>query len=427
MGDREFLEFVQPVDRPHIGRVLKRVADTQIPQCLPSTLQVHSDLRVATLIIVSIGGVSEGYLVGVNVESEGVHAGEELAVDLVPPGCLLRDGEKEELQSEAGGLVPSTTLSGCIFGKVKAALSNACGGADQSLMGTLERLCHLGEEEHWLLDVDEFNIEQPSTMLGKGGFGMTLTANFRGSPVALKVPAPMQENPLAVLPAFFNELRVLRRVRHPHIVLFFGAAIEARTLSIVLAFERLFGHTLTDEVTPPPDGPSPAGRRQMLLEIAGALRFLHDQRPSIVHGDVKSDNVFVEHVGSGRRAKLLDLGLARLMGHHMEAFGGSVRWAAPEVLSPWPGVHPGTAADVFSFGRLIYFAVLGQTPHRDCTKNELHQLACRGHVPSLAWPESCAALQIEAMSLTHTCLMLDPAVRPAMDVVQGRLHHWPIC
>eukprot|EP00812_Abedinium_dasypus_P008353 NODE_211_length_1802_cov_341.460790.p1 GENE.NODE_211_length_1802_cov_341.460790~~NODE_211_length_1802_cov_341.460790.p1 ORF type:complete len:551 (-),score=153.60 NODE_211_length_1802_cov_341.460790:132-1670(-) len=425
MEDCKFLDVVQPLDRERVRAMLEGVANTQIPQCLPSTLQLHRKWRVATLTIVSIGGTSEGYLVGVNAESEEVPAEEEWVLDLVPPAVALHEGEKEELQSEAAGSIPSTTPSGCIFGKVKAALSDACAG-DQDLIVALERLSSMGGQEHWLLDVDDLEIDRDphAPVLGRGSFGTVVPASLNGIPVALKVPRATYN--ARALPALFNELRVLRRLRHPCIVLFLGVCICTRSVRVLLVFERLFGNTLTKEVVPPPDGPSPADRRQMLLEIASALRFLHAQRPNIVHGDVKSDNVFVEHVGSGKRAKLLDFGLACLMTLHAEPFGGTARWRAPETMSRVPGVHPGTPADVFSFGCLIYFTIIGRGPLQDCTPDEVRQLAHQGYVPSLTWPQSSVPLQIEAISLVHTCLTFDPALRPTMDVVQGGLQRWPV-
>ncbi|CAE8647604.1 unnamed protein product [Polarella glacialis] len=41
-----------------------------------------------------------------------------------------------------------------------------------------------------------------------------------------------------------HELRMMRVIRHPNIVLFYGACIEEESREVALVFEKVSGHTL---------------------------------------------------------------------------------------------------------------------------------------------------------------------------------------
>src|SRR5437762_1024900 len=100
------------------------------------------------------------------------------------------------------------------------------------------------------------------------------------------------------------------------------------------------------------------GRAEALVvrhvaEIARALGYLH--RLGIVHGDVKPQNAVLAGPPAGRRALLVDLGLAGVQ----PAARGSLEYAAPEVLE---GAPPDAASDLYSLGVMLHELLSGANP-----------------------------------------------------------------
>ena len=78
-------------------------------------------------------------------------------------------------------------------------------------------------------------VMRTNARLGTGGFGEIRIASFCGAKVAIKVPARNGAN--SWLQSFGYELRILRRLRHPNIVLIHGVIIDAEGIDISLVLE----------------------------------------------------------------------------------------------------------------------------------------------------------------------------------------------
>lgn len=98
------------------------------------------------------------------------------------------------------------------------------------------------------------------------------------------------------------------------------------------------------------------------------------------------------------------------------------RWAAPEVLARLQGCTS-PAADVFSFGRLLYMISTGRTPLKDSTESEIVEHARTGQCPELDWPESMPLLE-EVSGLCEACMSVEPNSRLGMVEVQRSVRAW---
>ncbi|CAK7313144.1 Interleukin-1 receptor-associated kinase 1 [Vulpes lagopus] len=147
--------------------------------------------------------------------------------------------------------------------------------------------------------------------IGEGGFGCVYRAVMRNTLYAvkrLKEGADLEWT--TVKQSFLTEVEQLSRFRHPNIVDFAGYCAESGFYCLVYGFlpngsleDRLHFQT---EACAPLSWPQ---RLNILLGTARAIQFLHQDSPSLIHGDIKSSNVLLD---DRLMPKLGDFGLARL-------------------------------------------------------------------------------------------------------------------
>ena len=205
---------------------------------------------------------------------------------------------------------------------------------------------------------DRYELQQ---LLGQGGMGSV----WRGQDLLLQRPVAVKrvELPLHLPQADRDSLRqrVLRearaaaRVSHPRLVTIYDVVEEDGTVFLVQ--ELVDAPTLKAVVLE--DGPLPVAQvatigRQLVEGLAAA------HRNGVVHRDVKPSNVMVLPDGG---VKLADFGIASLHGDpQITATGvvvGSPAYMAPEQAT---GGKVGPAADLWSLGATLYFAVEGEPP-----------------------------------------------------------------
>lgn len=303
-------------------------------------------------------------------------------------------------------------------------LSQAFGGLMGEAYGSIfNELRKRGKDEHWLLSKDEVDLGDPPQQLGLGACGAVLAATLHGSPAVVKVPKKEQDGyDLERVRTTINELRVLRRTRHPNVVIFFGAYLDEQSSSLSLVFERIQGLDLSILVENPKALRNRFGCHCIVLGIWSALRYLHGQRPRVVHGDVKPSNIMVEGWRFEPRARLLDFGLSRLCTPSAEGMGGSVRWMAPELLLAGSDCRPDPTTDIFSAGRLMYFLATGTPPLEGVNREVIRNLAAGACVPALSWGhmDSYAA---EMKTSCNQCCQVKPSSRSTSAEQHERLLH----
>ncbi|XP_061033992.1 interleukin-1 receptor-associated kinase 1 isoform X2 [Eubalaena glacialis] len=204
--------------------------------------------------------------------------------------------------------------------------------------------------------------------IGEGGFGCVYRAVMRNTVYAvkrLKEEADLEWT--TVKQSFRTEVEQLSRFRHPNIVDFAGYCAQSGFYCLVYGFlpngsleDRLHVQT---QAWPPLSWPQ---RLDILLGTARAIQFLHQDSPSLIHGDVKSSNVLLDE---RLMPKLGDFGLARL-----SRFAGANPSRSSAVAQtrtvrgtlaylPEEYVKTGRLAvetDTFSFGVVVLETLAGQ-------------------------------------------------------------------
>ncbi|XP_057973897.1 serine/threonine-protein kinase CTR1 isoform X2 [Malania oleifera] len=157
----------------------------------------------------------------------------------------------------------------------------------------------------WLeISWDELHIKE---RVGAGSFGTVHRAEWHGSDVAVKV-LTVQDFQDDQLKEFLREVAIMKRVRHPNVVLFMGAVTKRPHLSIVTEYlprgsmYRLIHRPTSGEVL------DHRRRLRMALDVAKGINYLHRLNPPIVHWDLKSPNLLVD---KNWTVKVCDFGLSR--------------------------------------------------------------------------------------------------------------------
>ncbi|MDP7161928.1 MAG: serine/threonine-protein kinase, partial [Phycisphaerae bacterium] len=208
--------------------------------------------------------------------------------------------------------------------------------------------------------------------------------------VAIKVlPRKLSENADYVR-MFYKEGKAAAKLNHPNIVQAIDVGEAGGFHYFVM--EYVEGHTLWDELrqglwdVPPAiaEAPDQAGkaeadqvRRQqvkqlfgeaealdIVIQIARALEHAHSQ--GLIHRDVKPKNIMIATEGSVRKAKLADMGLARLTADVEAARLEAGRaFGTPYYISPEQirgDVDVDFRADIYSLGATLYHLMTGRVP-----------------------------------------------------------------
>mmetsp|Transcript_36166 Transcript_36166/g.112609 ORF Transcript_36166/g.112609 Transcript_36166/m.112609 type:complete len:654 (-) Transcript_36166:8-1969(-) len=276
----------------------------------------------------------------------------------------------------------------------------------------LARITQIAREERWLIEHEELHTK-PQEVLGSGGYGKVISGYFSYTSVAVKMTRmdlteADEGDRKAWIVDLLNEIRILRHVRHPNVVQFYGATIDEQAGDVRLVLELVKGPCLESLILKG-GGPTRAlqasDQFKAITDTCRALCYLHSRKPSIVHGDLKGTNIIMEldPCLPGRfRAKLLDFGLARKLTRNPEPMGGTLMWVAPEVVRNPRKV--GLSADFFSFGRLAFFVLTGIFPFFRGAAREVVISALRDNaLPPLPWPRVNLALIAECRPWVELC------------------------
>ena len=201
---------------------------------------------------------------------------------------------------------------------------------------------------------DRFRIEQ---RVGAGGMGVVYRARDEetGAIVALKV---IHANTAEEIVRATREIETLAQFDHPSIVRHIKDGLTS-TDQLYLAMGWIEGITLADRLET--DGFSLREAAELVHAVALGLAAAHSA--SVLHRDIKPTNIMLEH-GEPARAKLIDFGLARVVGTQTKAVTRTgITVGTPGYMSPEQarGVRQLSAAsDVFNLGLILYEAATGR-------------------------------------------------------------------
>uniref|UniRef100_A0A673JCL9 Serine/threonine-protein kinase DCLK2 n=1 Tax=Sinocyclocheilus rhinocerous TaxID=307959 RepID=A0A673JCL9_9TELE len=149
-----------------------------------------------------------------------------------------------------------------------------------------------------------------------------------------------------------NEVSILRRVKHPNIVLLIE---EMDTYSeLYLVMELVKGGDLFDAITSS-NKYTERDASGMLYNLASAIKYLHSL--NIVHRDIKPENLLVE----------IKLNLATVVDGPLYTICGTPTYVAPEIVAE---TGYGLKVDIWAAGVITYILLCGFPPFRGSTDDQ---------------------------------------------------------
>ncbi len=193
--------------------------------------------------------------------------------------------------------------------------------------------------------------------LGDGGMGTVYEAEHIDIErrVALKILRPELTRTPDIVEQFRREARAASKVGADQIVQVFDFA-ELPDGRVLFTMELIEGPTLREELR---HGPiSPARTIGLLRQVCKGLDAAH--KAGVVHRDVKPDNIVLMRRGRADAIKLLDFGIAAMMGDELRPMSaGTPHYLAPELVA---GASFDRRADVYAVGCTAYEMLVGKPP-----------------------------------------------------------------
>ena len=315
----------------------------------------------------------------------------DLGARLVTPGdCAgFLDMNSERWQQVKKVLDGALALES---GSQSAYVEQACGG-DSELQGEVKTLLrhHLQAPSHFLnqpvADIPgavETNLQgalsrvgrrvgvyQILEEIGSGGMGEVYRAarvdGLYEKQVAVKLVRGGYDT-AALLERFRTERQILASLDHPNIArLLDGGTTEDGVPYLVM---ELIEGTRIDEYCDQ-GSLSITARLELFRQVCSAVQYAHQHL--VIHRDIKPGNILVTGDGT---PKLLDFGIAKLLGPEGGSETSLLRPMTPEYASPEQirGESITTATDVYSLGVVLYGLLTGHSPYATET-GAPHELA----------------------------------------------------
>ncbi|KAJ7651279.1 kinase-like domain-containing protein [Roridomyces roridus] len=263
------------------------------------------------------------------------------------------------------------------------------------------------------------DLDHEQLMAG-GSFSDVYTGYLHGQRVAVKMMRVFGESDIeTILKAFGREAVIWRQLSHPNLLPFFGLYRFRQRLCLVSPWMEN-GHVrgfLKEHSY------NTGCLLSLVLDVALGLEHLHAQ--SIVHGDLKGDNIFIT---SSLRACIADFGLSSFTAsassfqfNHssMPSRGGTSRYQAPEVLR---GGRNGRRTDVYSWACVVYELFAGTLPFPEMSSDIAAVMAVLAgqrpnRLPALSGSDALDAL----WALLQECWDATPKSRPTAAQIVERL------
>jgi eukaryotic-like serine/threonine-protein kinase len=204
-----------------------------------------------------------------------------------------------------------------------------------------------------------------------------------GETVALKIPHESFRQDRGALKRFQREARAAMAIKSPHVVRTLSVGKLANDMPFMV-MEYVDGTPLRDLLYDPQGNPQPMGLETTLSivdQIAAAVSAAHEV--SVIHRDIKPDNVLISFDGQNMMARVFDFGLSRLAVElsvsRLTAPG--ITFGTPQYMAPEQARSAGAAderTDIYAMGVIVYEMLSTHLPYEGDTAAEVWRSITKG-------------------------------------------------
>lgn len=210
------------------------------------------------------------------------------------------------------------------------------------------------------------SVEHTGKFLGRGSFGAVEEMRFDHAPCAGKIIHEILVDSRFIgcarlVEKFEQECKLLKELRHPHIVQFLGLCFFDDSNIPVIVMELL--SSSIDQWLKSTKKELPLSLKSTILhDTANGLSYLHSHDPVIIHRDLTARNILLT---SSMRAKIADLGNAYIVPPQhliktMTRVPGTIPYMPPEAFQP--NTRYTIELDIFSYGHLALYVMVQDEP-----------------------------------------------------------------
>ncbi|GAB1225789.1 hypothetical protein ENUP19_0263G0006 [Entamoeba nuttalli] len=263
-----------------------------------------------------------------------------------------------------------------------------------------------------IIQDNERSMFSIANSIGRGAYGEVFQGmnTDSGEFVAIK---QMKVNKKSVMKEVMEEIRLLKKLKHQHIVRYIASTESHGFLYIIMEYMesgsllnivKKFNH-LNESLS-----------AKYIHQVLDGLTFIHDQ--GIVHRDIKAANILVAKDGS---VKIADFGVSvQMNGNEKQETGndedpiGTPNWMAPEVIQ-----MQGTTvkADIWALGCTVIELITGNPPYYD-----LNPTAALYKIVNDDYPPFPNTVSPQLREFLFSCFKRDPNQRASSrDLLK---HKW---
>jgi tetratricopeptide (TPR) repeat protein len=288
------------------------------------------------------------------------------------------DSAQSDLMTAVGAVADPHARAKICFNAYRVALEQHNW---QAALALLQQAVTLDAKPLALFPQDKF---EPERIIGSEPSGVAFVCKHRSSGTRMVVKALWAEALAGEVAELFRESRMLEELDNPLLVrMRDGDYVDEAKRRPFLVTDFFDGTTLADYVRQ--HGPlAPADLLRIVRPAAELLLAAHER--GILHRDLKPTSLLLRRDGTAWKVKLINFGLAPRPALLYSALAGPATWSrttigssalgtlpylAPEQLGIVDGTAAGPSSDVYSFGRLCYFALLGTAEPDDDERDTL--------------------------------------------------------
>ncbi|XP_042416371.1 integrin-linked protein kinase 1-like [Zingiber officinale] len=278
--------------------------------------------------------------------------------------------------------------------------------------------------------VAEFEIDPSDIDLEKSvdtAEEKTVPAKWRALPVIVKKFSEDTITDVDKLRAFRDEVAVLRQIRHPNIVIFFGVVTQSHPMMIIT--EYLPKGDLCEYLRQK-KSIKPLLAVRFARDIARGMNYLHEHKPeAIIHRNLQPVNILRD---DSMHLKVANFGLSKMSKRSetlkeerpFSSLGITCRYMAPEIYF---NEEYNTKVDVFSFSLILQEMIEGCPPFPSKQELEIPKAYAENMRPPFRASTKLYAYGLR--ELIEHCWRRNPADRPTfreiirqLTAIEDKLH-----